>query len=72
MLVIEAFAHWLDGETLHEGWAESLEKCTENEIQNVLKSVAHPHFRPRLKAFLGGAKMNRQAVTIPPSRWRPA
>ena len=57
-------------QSLHEGWTESLEKCTENEIQNVLKSVAHPHFQPRLKAFLSGAKMNTQAVTIPPSRWR--
>ncbi len=56
-------------QSLHEGWAESLEKCTENEIQNVLKSVVQPHFKRRLKAFLSGEKMTTQAVFIPPGRW---
>jgi enoyl-CoA hydratase/carnithine racemase len=56
-------------QSLHEGWNESLEKCTENEIQNVLKSIVHPHFKPRLRAFLGGSKMTTQAVRIPASSW---
>jgi 2-(1,2-epoxy-1,2-dihydrophenyl)acetyl-CoA isomerase len=59
-------------QSLHEGWNESLEKCTENEIQNVLKSIVHPHFKPRLKAFLGGSKMTTEAVRIPASGWRRA
>jgi enoyl-CoA hydratase/carnithine racemase len=57
-------------QSLHEGWNESLEKCTENEIQNVLKSIVHPHFKPRLKSFLSGKKMNTQAVSIPASSWK--
>jgi enoyl-CoA hydratase/carnithine racemase len=52
-------------ETLHNGWNMSLEECTEWEIQNVLKSVVEPHFRPRLKAFLRGEKMDTVQVRIP-------
>lgn len=55
--------------SLHEGWNQPLEKCTENEIEHVLESIVHPHFKPRLKAFLEGSKMNTQAVTIPESSW---
>jgi 2-(1,2-epoxy-1,2-dihydrophenyl)acetyl-CoA isomerase len=52
-------------ETLHNGWNMSLEECTEREIQNVLKSIVDPHFRPRLRAFLKGEKMDTVQVRIP-------
>ena len=52
-------------ETLHNGWNRALEECTEFEIENVLKSVVDPHFKPRLKAFLRGEKMDTVQVRIP-------
>ncbi len=36
----------------HMGWRQSVEECTEFEIQNVLDSVTHPHFWPQLERFL--------------------
>jgi enoyl-CoA hydratase/carnithine racemase len=36
----------------HMGWRQSVEECTEFEIQNVIASVTHPHFRPQLERFL--------------------
>ena len=39
-------------ERFHMGWRQSVEECTEFEIQNVLASVTHPHFRPQLERFL--------------------
>jgi hypothetical protein len=36
---------------IQEGSSQALEDCTEHEIQNVMASVAHPHFRDRLGQF---------------------
>jgi len=48
----------------HAGWLQPIEECTEFEIQNVLASVADPHFRPRLDAFLQGIKADRVQVDL--------
>jgi enoyl-CoA hydratase/carnithine racemase len=37
---------------LHAGWNQSLEECTEHEVQNVIASVTHPHFQECLKQFV--------------------
>ena len=39
-------------ERFHAGWRQPIEECTELEIQNVMRSVRHPHFRPVLESFL--------------------
>lgn len=52
-------------ERFHAGWRQSIEECTDYEIQNVRKSVAHPLFRERLEAFLAGKKTSAVAVSIP-------
>jgi 2-(1,2-epoxy-1,2-dihydrophenyl)acetyl-CoA isomerase len=50
----------------HMGWRQSVEECTEFEIQNVLASVTHPHFRPQLERFLtGGGRSNAVQVRLP-------
>ncbi len=40
-------------ERFHMGWRQSIEECTEFEIQNVIESVGHPHFRKMLEGFVG-------------------
>lgn len=40
-------------ERFHMGWRQSIEECTEFEIQNVVESVGHPHFRKMLEGFSG-------------------
>ncbi|MGD9923352.1 MAG: enoyl-CoA hydratase/isomerase family protein [Pseudorhodoplanes sp.] len=49
----------------HAGWTQPIEECTEYEIQNVLSSVSHPHFRPRLLSFLQGNKADKPQVEFP-------
>ncbi len=50
----------------HMGWRQSVEECTEFEIQNVLESVTHPHFRPQLDRFLaGGGRSDAVQVHLP-------
>jgi enoyl-CoA hydratase/carnithine racemase len=49
----------------HAGWVQPIEECTEFEIQNVIASVADPHFRPRLLSFLQGNKSDRPQVVFP-------
>ena len=39
-------------ERLHSGWNQSLEECTEREVQNVMTSVNHPHFQQCLQQFV--------------------
>ncbi|MGH8689756.1 MAG: enoyl-CoA hydratase/isomerase family protein [Burkholderiales bacterium] len=39
-------------ERFHMGWRQSIEECTEFEIQNVLASVGHPHFKQILEKFV--------------------
>jgi 2-(1,2-epoxy-1,2-dihydrophenyl)acetyl-CoA isomerase len=36
---------------IQEGSSQTLESCTEHEVQNVIRSVGHPHFAERLAAF---------------------
>jgi 2-(1,2-epoxy-1,2-dihydrophenyl)acetyl-CoA isomerase len=53
-------------EGFHMGWRRSIEEATEFEIQNVMRSVAHPHFKASLKKFLSGErKNNKPQVTFP-------
>lgn len=52
----------------HAGWRQSIEECTELEIQNVMASIAHPYFRHTLDQFL--TKQSRSSkiqVRLPPS-----
>lgn len=50
----------------HMGWRQSVEECTEFEIQNVLASVTHPHFRPQLDRFLSkSGRSNAVQVQLP-------
>ena len=50
----------------HMGWRQSVEECTEFEIQNVLDSVTHPHFRPQLERFLTrSGRSNAVQVRLP-------
>jgi hypothetical protein len=50
----------------HMGWRQSVEECTEFEIQNVLTSVTHPHFRPQLERFLSkSGRSNAVQVDLP-------
>jgi len=51
--------------SFHAGWLAPIEECTETEIQNVLDSVKHPHFRPCLESFMKGGKADRPQVELP-------
>ena len=53
-------------ESFHMGWRRSLEEATEFEIQNVMKSVEHPHFLVALEKFRNkNNKSNMEQVTLP-------
>ena len=50
----------------HMGWRQSIEEATEFEIQNVMKTVRHPHFHKMLTKFLSGEqKSNKAQVNLP-------
>jgi 2-(1,2-epoxy-1,2-dihydrophenyl)acetyl-CoA isomerase len=50
----------------HMGWRQSIEEATEFEIQNVMRTVRHPHFQKTLAKFLSGEqKSNKAQVTLP-------
>jgi 2-(1,2-epoxy-1,2-dihydrophenyl)acetyl-CoA isomerase len=50
----------------HMGWRQSIEEATEFEIQNVMKTVRHPHFHKTLARFLAGQqKSNKPQVILP-------
>jgi 2-(1,2-epoxy-1,2-dihydrophenyl)acetyl-CoA isomerase len=50
----------------HMGWRQSIEEATEFEIQNVMKTVRHPHFQRTLAKFLSGEqKSDKPQVTLP-------
>ena len=50
----------------HMGWRQSIEEATEFEIQNVMKTVRHPHFQKTLARFLSREeKSNKPQVTLP-------
>lgn len=39
-------------ERFHMGWRQSIEECTEFEIQNIMDSLKHPYFRARVERFV--------------------
>jgi len=52
----------------HAGWRQSIEECTELEIENVMQSIAHPYFRKTLDQFLSRqTRSDRVQVRLPPS-----
>lgn len=48
---------------IQEGSSQTLESCTEHEVQNVITSVGHPHFAERLAAFVG-KELRSSAVAV--------
>jgi enoyl-CoA hydratase/carnithine racemase len=53
-------------EGFHMGWRRSIEEATEFEIQNVMKTIVHPHFKKSLEKFLSGERKSNQAqVDLP-------
>ena len=53
----------------HAGWRQSIEECTEFEIENVMKSLAHPYFRETLNKFLSKqTRSDKVQVNLPPSK----
>jgi enoyl-CoA hydratase/carnithine racemase len=55
----------------HAGWRQSVEECTEYEIENVMKSLAHPYFRQMLDQFLSKqTRSDKVQVNLPPSTGR--
>jgi enoyl-CoA hydratase/carnithine racemase len=50
----------------HMGWRRSIEEATEFEIENVMRSVAHPYFKQSLTKFLAGERKSNEAqVRLP-------
>lgn len=50
---------------VQEGSSQSLEDCTEHEIQNVISSVSHPYFRETLERFRArSGKSDRVAADL--------
>ena len=57
----------------HMGWRRSIEEATEFEIQNVMKTVRHPHFQKTLDEVLCPAskRATRRRSRCPISRSDP-
>jgi enoyl-CoA hydratase/carnithine racemase len=52
----------------HAGWRQSIEECTELEIENVMESLADPYFKKTLADFLGKrGRSDSVQVRLPPS-----
>ena len=52
----------------HAGWRQSIEECTELEIQNVMASIADPYFEKALHQFLSKtSRSDTVKVRLPPS-----
>jgi enoyl-CoA hydratase/carnithine racemase len=52
----------------HAGWRQSIEECTELEIENVMRSIADPYFEKTLVDFLGKrTRSDKVQVRLPPS-----
>jgi enoyl-CoA hydratase/carnithine racemase len=57
----------------HAGWRQSIEECTQFEIENVMKSIAHPYFHETLDKFLSKqTRSDKVQVSLPPSSHRKA
>ena len=55
----------------HAGWRQSVEECTEFEIENVMRSLADPYFRKMLDQFLRKeTRSDKVQVHLPPSTGR--
>jgi 2-(1,2-epoxy-1,2-dihydrophenyl)acetyl-CoA isomerase len=53
-------------ERFHMGWRQSIEECTEYEIQNIMDSLRHPYFKAQLERFLTKAGRSDQVkVRLP-------
>jgi 2-(1,2-epoxy-1,2-dihydrophenyl)acetyl-CoA isomerase len=52
----------------HAGWRQSIEECTELEIDNVMRSLEDPYFRKTLDHFLSKqGRSDKLQVRLPPS-----
>ena len=52
----------------HAGWRQSIEECTEMEIENVMASITHPYFKGALDRFLNQeARSDGIQVRLPAS-----
>jgi enoyl-CoA hydratase/carnithine racemase len=52
----------------HAGWRQAIEECTQQEIENVMRSLADPYFKQALDRFLGKqARSDQVQVRLPPS-----
>ncbi len=49
-------------ERFHTGWRQSIEECTEYEIQNIMDSIEHPYYTERIQRFK--AKQGRNDAVI--------
>jgi len=53
-------------ERFHMGWRQSIEECTEFEIQNIMDSLKHPYYKASLERFLRKEGRNDQVkVRLP-------
>ncbi|MGI9110665.1 MAG: enoyl-CoA hydratase/isomerase family protein [Gaiellaceae bacterium] len=53
-------------ERFHMGWRQSIEECTEYEIQNIMDSLEHPYFQASLRRFVNKEGKNDQVkVRLP-------
>jgi enoyl-CoA hydratase/carnithine racemase len=56
----------------HAGWRQSIEECTEMEIENVMESITHPYFKETLDRFLSKrARSDKVQVRLPPGQGEP-
>lgn len=42
---------WMAKERFHMGWRQSIEECTEYEIQNIMDSLKYPYFTQQMERF---------------------
>lgn len=56
----------------HAGWRQSIEECTEMEIENVMRSISDPYFKETLDRFLSKqARSDKIQVRLPSSGGAP-
>lgn len=53
-------------ERFHMGWRQSIEECTEFEIQNIMDSLKHPYYKASLERFMRKeGRMDQVKVRLP-------